>query len=161
VRLTLAVIAALIGGTMLVQNFLGGLETYSKYGPGLAPAPIQGLYDVVEQTRDGRPGTALPDAQRLVRMGFDGIGASSVAADGTFTRRSPTYDAERRVVVLGMKATPLKSPLVYENMGDGQVTLTGILDGGLTTLRLRPAPDGAQLLFKRGFHWINEAPFNR
>jgi len=36
-----------------------------------------------------------------------------------------------------------------------------MLDGSPATIRLKKIDTGKMLIFSRGFHWINEAAFNR
>ncbi len=50
--------------------------------------------------------------------------------------------------------------LVLRSAGQGQMVLTGTLDGAPATLRLSRVDDRSFRLQNRGFHWISEYPFN-
>jgi hypothetical protein len=41
------------------------------------------------------------------------------------------------------------------------LVLDGTLDGAAVTVRLRHLDESTFLLVNRGFHWVNEYPFNR
>jgi hypothetical protein len=51
--------------------------------------------------------------------------------------------------------------LTYEQVSPEIVTLAGALNGSEMTARLRRSEERKFLLTDRGFHWINEVPFNR
>jgi hypothetical protein len=53
------------------------------------------------------------------------------------------------------------SVLTYEQVSPEVMTLSGALDGSEMTARLRRTDGRKFLLTNRGFHWINEFPFNR
>lgn len=51
---------------------------------------------------------------------------------------------------------------LVETIVDGErATFTGTLDGATLDVRVRRIHAGDFLLMNRGFHWVNEAPFNR
>jgi hypothetical protein len=54
-----------------------------------------------------------------------------------------------------------KSALSYERLGPGRLALAGKLDGRSVRINLRLDAKPDFLLLNRGFHWINEYPFNR
>jgi hypothetical protein len=51
--------------------------------------------------------------------------------------------------------------LTYQQVSPEIVTLAGTLNGSEMTARLHRSDDRKFLLKDRGFHWINEFPFNR
>ena len=54
-----------------------------------------------------------------------------------------------------------KADLTYEQPGPDVLILEGGLAGKPIRARCRRADDSRSLLLNRGFHWINERPFNR
>ena len=137
-------------------------QGYQQYQQGkqYAAGPqgaMSGAWDVVSVTRDGRP--AEPGWRRVV------------ITNGTFGYRQ--NDDRRQVFSLvddGAKKTltltPFEDPkapasiVKYARVGD-QATLDGTLDGKPLHLELRYIDTSKSLLMTRGFHWINETPFNR
>jgi len=54
-----------------------------------------------------------------------------------------------------------KASLKYDRAAPDRLTLDGALDGHLTHVRLELMDRKRFLLVSRGFHWIQEYPFNR
>ena len=54
-----------------------------------------------------------------------------------------------------------KATLTYAQPDPDHATLQGLYDGKMLHLGLRKLDPSKSLLVTRGFHWINEFPFNR
>jgi hypothetical protein len=54
-----------------------------------------------------------------------------------------------------------KAKFVFERPGPAQLTLDGSLDGHPVRMELRRLDQAKFLFASRGFHWIQEYPFNR
>ena len=54
-----------------------------------------------------------------------------------------------------------KYPLHYARPDVGHLTIEGSIADGRVSMRLRKIDPSEFLLVNRGFHWINEVPFNR
>jgi hypothetical protein len=54
-----------------------------------------------------------------------------------------------------------KSTFTFEEPEPGTLTLAGALDGRQIVTKLHKVEDQKFLLTNRGFHWINEYPYNR
>jgi hypothetical protein len=71
-------------------------------------------------------------------------------------------DQEKRTLTLRKRENPgWNTILTYEQVSPEVVTLAGTLNGSEMTARLRRTEQRKFLLRDRGFHWINEFPFNR
>ena len=51
--------------------------------------------------------------------------------------------------------------LTFKQPEPGLLILEGRFDGADVSARLRRQDDAPPLLISRGFHWINEYPYNR
>jgi len=51
--------------------------------------------------------------------------------------------------------------LAYQQIQPAVLTMDGTLDGRRARLTLRRESESSYRLISRGFHWINETPFNR
>jgi len=60
----------------------------------------------------------------------------------------------------GEEGKPPQAVLHYEQAGN-ELVLEGELRGSPIRTRLRKKDPGTFLLLNRGFHWVNEYPFNR
>jgi hypothetical protein len=129
----------------------------------LAPRhPLEGIYRVSAFTHAGdRAGAPVYDGtRRWVRLAVSGGGEAMVVqrGDGTKDRAPLTIDVRRGVWTF---QTPKDGAvrLEYRVLGSGDVTLNGTVGNGPVQVVL--TPQGQSQLLGRGFHWINEYPFNR
>jgi hypothetical protein len=71
-------------------------------------------------------------------------------------------DQDKRTITLRKREDPnWNSVLTYQQESPEVITLAGALNGSEMTARLRRTEERKFLLTNRGFHWINEFPFNR
>lgn len=137
-----------------------GPEMMRLIGPWKTPDPFDGLYRVEAFARtDGQPVAA---EARWVQAAFDLRGSATVLrGDGTTQRFWVGRDRKdgqlRFSFVTGGTATPVDARADGEK---GWVVTTELPDGG-TTFTLRRIPPEETQLLGRGFHWVNEFPYNR
>jgi hypothetical protein len=82
--------------------------------------------------------------------------------DDSRTRFVLSLNERSRSLVLTKRADPkFRAFLTYERRDPNTLILDGTFEGKKTTATLRKAADREFLLNSRGFHWINEVPFNR
>jgi hypothetical protein len=78
------------------------------------------------------------------------------------SRYALVLDTEKKTLDLGKRDDPKwKATLTYEQPEPTVLTLAGQLDGQQIRGKLRRTDESRFLLRSRGFHWINEYPFNR
>lgn len=124
-------------------------------------SPLYGVWEV-EEFNLGQA-TATTSAPRWRRMVFDSPGRVMVqtAAD-IHERLGLELDQEKRTLTLRKRDDPSwNTVLTYEQVSPEVVRLAGALNGSEMTARLRRSNERKFLLTDRGFHWINEFPFNR
>jgi hypothetical protein len=110
----------------------------------------------------GQPGPAAA-AQSWRRVIFDSPRWITVeTATDSHARFGTQLDQQNRTLTLRKREDPgWNSVLTYEQVGPGVMTLSGAVNGSQMTARLRRSEQRKFLLTDRGFHWINEFPFNR
>ncbi|HJQ31114.1 MAG TPA: hypothetical protein VJ866_02990 [Pyrinomonadaceae bacterium] len=127
-------------------------------------SPLHGVWEVEEFVSDGelRP-PLVTDQTRWRRVVFDRPGVLAVFTMTDVRQRFPVeLDEEKRTLSLKKRDDPnWKTVLTYEQPEPERLTLAGDFDGHPVQARLRRADPSRFLLTSRGFHWINEAPFNR
>ncbi len=130
----------------------------------LAPKhTLHGLYDVVEFSLNGEPRPPLTsDRGRWRRLVIERPQfVTVVLMDDTVSRFGWTADLEKKTLTLkGSEGLPPLAVLQYEQSGN-ELALEGKLQGSPFRARLRKRDPGTFLLMNRGFHWVNEYPFNR
>jgi hypothetical protein len=77
-------------------------------------------------------------------------------------RYNVELDPRKRTIELSPRLEPnVKHTLSYKRSSPGALTLEGTFERQRVRAELRRVPEPAFLLLTRGFHWINEYPFNR
>ena len=123
-------------------------------------SPLYGVWEV-EELNLGKPApTAF--VQRWRRLIFDAPGRVGVQTTDVLERFGLQLDQEKRTLTLRKRDDPGSNTiLTYERVSPEVVTLAGSVNGSEMTMRLRRSEERKFLLTDRGFHWINEFPFNR
>ncbi|HEY2146499.1 MAG TPA: hypothetical protein VGH32_01090, partial [Pirellulales bacterium] len=157
---------------LFVYLAIGGLvASYSEcencglIGP---PPPFAGIWNVVEFQRDGQIVCPLAtDSTRwkqvLVQNSLEGpllaIKPMTGPADGALIELDEA--AHRIKLIPSHESGNTVITLAYEEPAQGVLVLSGKLDGKALRVKLNRASEEETQLTNRGFHWINEVPFNR
>ena len=122
-------------------------------------SPLYGIWEVEEFNL----GQSTASAQRWQRIIFDSPNRISVQTPvNPHERFGLQLDQEKRTLTLRKREDPSwNTVLTYEQVSPEVITLAGALNGSEMTARLRRSEERKFLLIDRGFHWINEVPFNR
>jgi hypothetical protein len=155
---------------MLVFLYVGfslfQVNEMSKTEGEQAPKPpFYGLWSVDEMEIDGqvRP-PLLTDGERWRRVIFPYPEVIAFQPmDGTLKYYSCKLDpgARRMTVIPWKKDAQENADLLYRKTGPGLLSLEGTFGGKKIRARLRKDDPSKYVLTSRGFHWINEHPFNR
>jgi hypothetical protein len=163
-RRRLALVAQAVYGLLIVLlAFSASIFTWSRFGAGAPKSPLYGIWNVEQMTIDSelRP-PLVTDGSRWRRV----IMQTPTAV--VFQRMNDTFD--RFTAEFGKDARTLKvtsvdrktsSTLTYRRSPSDRLVLDGTLDGRLVHLELTQVDLNTFLLNNRGFHWIQEVPFNR
>jgi hypothetical protein len=155
---TLAVLAL----TAFVLKFsYGNAQTYAAR---FRAVPLRGIWNVEEIEVDGQPRPpVVTDSERWRRVIFDVSGVLAVQAmSDARTRYVLTLDKDKGSMVLGKRDDPQwKATFAYAQPQPDILALDGAMDGRKIRARLHLQETPKFLLTTRGFHWINERPFNR
>jgi hypothetical protein len=127
-------------------------------------SPLYGIWNVEELEVDGQARPPLvTDATRWRRVIFDAPGRLAIQSmDDSRARYGLDPEAGPNALKMSKRDDPSwSSTLSYRRTGPGALLLQGTFDGRKTRAVLRQAEHSEFLLVSRGFHWINEVPFNR
>lgn len=124
-------------------------------------SPLYGVWQV-EEFNLGQPASSA-SAQSWKRIIFDSPYRVAVQTATDLNERfGVQLDQEKRTLTLRKREDPgWNTVLNYERVSPEVITLAGVLNGSQMTARLRRTDERKFLLTDRGFHWINEFPFNR
>jgi len=156
-----AVFILYMTGTMLYGSYKDFVAYGSKAASGL---PLHGMWNVEEIVVDGKVRPPLvTDETRWRRMFFNTPGRLAIQLmSDSRERYNLQLDETKRTLVLSKRTDPnWKTTLVYKRLQPDVLFVAGPFDGHEVRARLRRTEPPELLLVTRGFHWINERPFNR
>ena len=158
-RVAKAALKVFIIGFFLFSTIKGSLNNYHQYVVGGPKPPLYGLYDVETFNRNGQDVPPLiTDRNRWKRVVIQTPTALSVRMmDDSPRAYSTTYNAGNSTVTI----SPGPGTLSYSRPDADHIVLQGKLLGDTLVITLRKIDRAKFLLVNRGFHWINERPFNR
>ncbi len=147
-------------GFLLYQAHQGS----KQYG-NLAPKPpLYGIWNVDEFVIDGqvRPPLVTDETRwRRVVFDFPKTIATQLMNDSR-QRFRLALNKNRKVLTLTKRDDPQwRSAISYRQPDPKHLALEGTFDGHKIRARLSRVDESAFLLVSRGFHWINEYPYNR
>lgn len=142
---------------LLYQNYHSHKEYTTK-------PPLYGVWNVEEFVIDGqaRPALVTDESRwRRVVFGFPGMVSIQLMGDSR-QRYRLALDETKKLLVLTKRDDPKwRTSLSYRQPGPQLLAMEGTLDGHQVRARLRRVDESKFLLVTRGFHWINEYPYNR
>ncbi len=154
------VLKALFVVNLLYGNISSSLENIKRYGAGAPKGALDGVWSIEELDGAGKP-VATPTWRRV---NFTSYGTMSITKlHGENARYRVTDDAVKKTLTLTPFAgnPPKSMVLSYQRTGTDHATLDGQFEGQPFHARLLKIDTSKSLLMTRGFHWINEYPFNR
>jgi uncharacterized membrane protein YphA (DoxX/SURF4 family) len=142
------------------QQISGGWKGYRNAYVDTPRPPLYGLYEVETFTRNGRivpPLVTEAERWRKVVIEFP---------SGVFVRKmddsrlgfGAEYDTEKSTVTLAPDGDKNRATVFAYSRPDADHVL---LESDTLSLRLKRIDTSKFLLMSRGFHWIQEQPFNR
>jgi hypothetical protein len=160
----IAVAAQILFGAYLVgMNLNSGLDSWKQYGGGAPKSPLYGIWNIEQMSIDGQTRSPLvTDFDRFRRVIFDRpTQAAFQRMNDTFVLYGAKIDTSAKTVTLtrGNAASP--GTFSYEQPSPGVLVLNGSLDGHKMQMQARLFERNNFLLVTRGFHWVQEYPFNR
>ena len=152
------------GIVLFGSNAYGSYDVWHKYGGGAPKSPLYGIWNVEQMTIDGQVRSPLlNDYDRWRRAIFEYPQSMAFQRmDDTFARYSSKIDEKENKLELG-KANDKnwKATLAYQRPAPDKLVLDGEMDGHKVHLQCQLFDRNKFLLVNRGFHWIQEYPFNR
>lgn len=159
--------AAVATGLLLIVWTIGHAGWQSVEGRRFyasTPSPLRGIWLVEEVTTNGtvRP-PLVTDETRWRRLVIEFPDMLSIhPMTGRRVRYNLQLDADKKTLTLGKRDdSQWKATLVYRELEPGLLELDGDFGSEKVQAKLRRIEDPDFLLNSRGFHWINEYPFNR
>ena len=152
------VLQVLFIASILWGNLANAHRDLKQYAEEMESSPLHGLWMVDNFQSAALSGTAA-SWQRLI---LDTKSYSSVyLADGTLVRFATEYDTGRQQIRLKSRRSSDAAELTFVQKDPDHLLLEGEVNSGRVQIVLHRIPTDTFVLTGRGFHWINEDPFNR
>jgi len=154
----------IFGIWLLGMNAYGSWVNWFDYGGGRPKSPLYGIWEVDQQLIDGQVRSPLlTDSGRWRRVIFDFPERMAFQRiDDSFARYGASINVKDKTIALTSDTDKnWKADFSFERAVPDQLTLDGNMDGHKTHIQLKLFDRNKFTLVNRGFHLIQEFPFNR
>jgi uncharacterized membrane protein YphA (DoxX/SURF4 family) len=161
----IALAAQIFLGTWVIgNNVYSAWESWHTYGGGRPKSALYGIWDVAELSIDGQVRSPLlTDYDRWHRAVFDvpdRVGFQRM--DDSFARYGATINSSGKTIALTKDNDKnWKANFTFQRAAENELILDGIMDDHRIHMQLQLVDLKKFVLVSRGFHWIQEYPFNR
>jgi uncharacterized membrane protein YphA (DoxX/SURF4 family) len=159
-----------LAGQIILGIWLVGMnahiarEYWSIFGGGRPYSPLYGIWEVSRMSIDEQPRPLLlTDYSRWRRAIFDFPAQMAFQRmDDSFANYSASINLTDKTLALTMRGDKnWTANLTLQRPARDQLILDGRMDNHQVHIELQLADRNKFLLVRRGFHWIQEFPFNR
>jgi hypothetical protein len=149
---------------LIGMGIYSGIGAWSRYGGGRPKSALYGIWNVEQMSIDGQiHPPLLTDQARWRRVVFDFPTFTQFQRpDDTFTGfGSSISDTDKTLTLTKPADKNWKATFTFVRSAPDQLVLDGAMDGHKIQLKLKLQDRDKFTLVNRGFHWINEYPFQR
>jgi hypothetical protein len=140
-------------GLILLGQILGGIDGLQRR-EATPRSPLYGLYDVESFEQNG-VAEGKPSTWRKVVMQYPNVIAVRTNEDAVLFLQA-NFDVTQSAITIRNR-----DRLVWSRPDSARVVLEGKIGDAPVRIWLKVVDVDKMLLKSRGFHWINERPFNR
>ncbi|OOQ60135.1 hypothetical protein [Mucilaginibacter pedocola] len=162
-NITLCVIKYVLIIYTLFGNAMSDVQAMKEYGDKAKKPPLYGLYNVQSFVRNKDTIAPLTtDASRWNKFTINYPGAARIKfMNDSLTRYNFEIDTVKHTIVMNTYADTInKARFTYQVKKD-TLRLTGTFEQDSLHIVMEKYPLEKFILINRGFHWVNEFPFNR
>ena len=152
------------GAYVLGLSFFGAWQSWKTFGGGAPRPPLYGIWNVEQMQIDGvTRSPLLTDWGRWRRLVVQNATALSFQRmDDSFTGYPAAFDMNAKTITLTKPADKnWKATFAFSQPDPERLVLDGQMDGHRVRMETRLFDRNNFLLVKTGFHFVQEAPFNR
>ena len=160
-----SVIAQIVyAGLVLAIGAYGGYQGWKQFGGGSAKSPLYGIWEIQRLTTDGHDSPALvSDTARWRRVVFQRPTAVTFQRmnDSLVTFGAKIHASGNSIEVTQFDSAQTRSTLTFERPAKDRLVLDGMLDKHVVHMELSYRDPDSFLIRSRGFHWVQENPYNK
>jgi len=161
----IALAAQVVFGVWLLgMNGYSGWIDWHSYGGGRDKSPLYGIWNVDELSIDGQiRSPLLNDYDRWRRVVFDFPQSITFQRmDDSFAYYGASINVNDKTIALTKYSDKnWKGNLTFQRVAENRLILDGNMDSHKIHMQLQLVDRSKFMLVSRGFHWIQEYPFNR
>jgi hypothetical protein len=149
---------------LLVNGFIQAKNAQKQYGEKAPKPPLYGIYEVETYIQNGDTIPPLrSDTTRWHKLAisYRDRAAVRLVNDSLRAYEFKVNSRAHNIRMVPRRDTLQKFKLTYRQPRKDQLILQGHSQRDTLLIRLRALDRNQFLLVNRGFHWINEVPFNR
>jgi hypothetical protein len=153
-----------LGAWILGMNIHGSLQGWKEFGGGRTKSALYGIWNVDQMSVDGQiRSPLLNDYGRWRRVIFDlPTSMSFQRMDDTMSSYGAAIDVSQNTLSLTKGSDKTwKANFHFQRPAPDQLIVDGEMDGKKLHMQLQLFDRNKFLLVNRGYHWIQEYPFNR
>ena len=149
--------------------YLLGANAYSDWSASYQRAaslrsPLYGIWNVDDAVVDGRPRALLvtdPTAWRRIIF-YSAQGVRFQRMDDSFVGYGAAIDLEKHTIALTKAGDETwRASFAFRRVAPDRMIIDGTMDDHRIQMRLSLVDPSTFLLESRGFHWVQDYPFNR
>ena len=150
-------------GFLVYSSIREGYTTWKTYGDGAPRDPLDGAYEVEQFTANHvELLPVMTNSHRWRKVGISTYGRLVVRMmDDSMLRFQLERDSVSRLLTIWPDTGDVRYPLSYYWVDPAHLVLRGTLRADSIQVHMRKIPLSDFPLMNRGFHWINEFPYNR
>jgi hypothetical protein len=161
----IALILQIVLGIWIVAgNAYSSWSAWHTFGGARLKSPLYGIWNVEQLSIDGQiRSPLLNDYDRWRRVIFDFPDRMAFQRmDDTFARYGTSIDVKNKTLALTKGDDKnWKADFHFQRSAQDQLAMDGNMDGHTIHMQLQLFDRSKFLLVNRGFHWIQENPYNR
>lgn len=163
-----ASLRTLIVGLFVYMQVSSAVQGRRMFATQKVNGPLYGVWNVEQFTADGSDKPALvnePDRWRRFIVDYPNMAGVQLTNASRVRYRAQINPAAHTITLRKPDLSDWKADLTYSQPDDDHLTIEGNLDGRALVIKMQRENIDEFLsqfrLINRGFHWINEVPYNR
>lgn len=149
-----------MAGLIVFTTTKSGYDGWRLWGDGAVKDPIEGAYEVERFVENGLAvPTSVETRWRRVAISKFRLGVRRM--NDTSERYRAELDSKKSTLIVWPDTSAVRDTLAFAWADSAHLAVTGVLRGDSIQVHMQKMNPSSFLLMSRGFHWVNELPFNR
>lgn len=149
---------------MIGNNVYGDWGGWHQYGPGRQQSALAGIWSIQQLAIDGQSQPlAANNSDEWRRITFDRVNWAHIQhMDDSLTGYAAALDTQKQTLALTLASDKnWRADFKYSRPAKDELILDGMVNGHKQHIELKLMDSAQFTLTSRGFHWVQDRPFNR